>query len=310
MHTHSRLCMPQLSFALLRPTFTENDMTAQPAPAEDRHTIAIVADRIPYWLVATILLGLFFLWKILSDETYNTILQALLKGVKVTIFVTLVAFAGAIVVGLILGIARLSKNRIMQEVTSFYVEIVRGVPMLVLLYYIVFVGAPSLVGVVNWMGDQLTAIGLAGLGASWSAVSVRDFNFAARAILALIIGYSAFVSEIFRAGIQSIDPGQSEAAYSLGMNRIQVMRFIILPQAIRRVLPPLGNDFIAMLKDSALVSVVGVPDITRLGTTYAASTFRFLETYNVVAFLYLSMTIGLALVVRYTEKRMSSSEKK
>lgn len=283
-------------------------MSAKSAPVEDRHILAVAADRTPYWLVATILLGIFFFWKIMNDEVYNVIFRALLKGVRVTLFVTIIAFIGAIVVGLLVGMARSSKNRVLQEVTSFYVEIVRGVPMLVLLYYIVFVGVPGLVGAINWLGEMLLNIGLIGLGTAWTEVVVRDFSFAARAILALIIGYSAFMSEIFRAGIQSIEPGQTEAALSLGMNRWKVMRFVILPQAIRRVLPPLGNDFIAMLKDSALVSVVGVPDITRLGTTYAVSTYRFLETYNVVTFLYLSMTIALALLVRYIEKRMSSGE--
>jgi polar amino acid transport system permease protein len=129
-------------------------------------------------------------------------------------------------------------------------------------------------------------------------------NFTARAIIALTIGYSAFISEIFRAGIQSIGRGQMEAARSLGMSSGQAMRYVILPQAIRNVLPPLGNDFIAMLKDSSLVSVLGVQDITQLGKVYSASTFRFFETYNVVAYLYLIMTVGLALVVRVIEKRM------
>jgi polar amino acid transport system permease protein len=150
----------------------------------------------------------------------------------------------------------------------------------------------------------LSGVGLTPIGAPLAAMSVRDLDFAARAILALIIGYSAFISEIFRAGIESIERGQSEAAFSLGMSRWQTLRFVILPQAIRRVLPPLGNDFIAMLKDSALVSALGVQDITRLGNSYAASTFRYFETYNVVAFLYLMMTIGLALLVRYLERRI------
>jgi len=117
------------------------------------------------------------------------------------------------------------------------------------------------------------------------------------------VGYSAFISEIFRAGIESIERGQVEAARSLGMSYWKAMRYVILPQAVRRVLPPLGNDFIAMLKDSSLVSVLGVQDITLLGKVYSASTFRFFETYNVVAYLYLAMTIALSLFVRYLEKR-------
>jgi polar amino acid transport system permease protein len=137
--------------------------------------------------------------------------------------------------------------------------------------------------------------------------TVRNLGFAARSVLALIIGYSAFISEIFRAGIESIERGQTEAAHSLGMTRWQTLRFVILPQAVRRVLPPLGNEFIAMLKDSSLVSVLGVQDITQMGKVYAASTFKFFETYNVVAYLYLVMTIALTLVVRWVERRNPQS---
>jgi polar amino acid transport system permease protein len=251
-------------------------------------------------------IGLIFLWNILTDENYTIIFSAVAKGVGVTIYVTIVAFAGAIVFGLLIGLARLSHNRLLLEVTSFYVEIVRGIPMLVLLYYIAFVGAPGLIHLINWMGMQMVELGLTAMGTAWAEFSIRELDFATRAILALIIGYSAFISEIFRAGIESVDPGQSEAAVSLGMNRRQTMRFVVLPQAVRRVLPPLGNDFIAMLKDSALVSVLGVQDITQMGKVYSASTFRFFETYNVVAFLYLIMTIALALLVRYLERRMAS----
>lgn len=260
--------------------------------------------RIPYWLVAAIVLGLYFLWVVANDATYTVIFRAVAAGVSTTLWVTLVAYAGALVVGLVIGIMRVTRNRVLFEVTSFYVEIVRGVPILVLLYYIAFVGAPGLVELINWLGLQLSALGLTWLGAPLAEFSVRRLDFAARAILALIIGYSAFVSEIFRAGIESIDKGQSEAAMSLGMSRWQTMWYVILPQAVRRVLPPLGNDFIAMLKDSALVSALGVQDITRLGNSYAASTFRYFETYNVVAFLYLVMTIALALFVRYLERRV------
>ncbi len=135
---------------------------------------------------------------------------------------------------------------------------------------------------------------------------MRDLDFTARAIIALTIGYSAFIAEIFRAGIQSIGRGQMEAARSLGMTYPQAMRTVILPQAVRNVLPPLGNDLIAMLKDSSLVSVLGVQDITQLGKVYAASTFRFFETYNVVAFLYLVMTIGLALLLRWVERLLQT----
>ena len=135
-------------------------------------------------------------------------------------------------------------------------------------------------------------------------ISVRQFDFTVRAILALTIGYSAFISEIFRAGIESIGKEQTEAAQTEGASYWQTMRFILLPQAVRNVLPALGNEFIAMLKDSALVSVLGVQDITQLGKVYSASTFKFFETYSIVALLYLVMTLGLALFVRWVEQRL------
>ena len=261
--------------------------------------------RLPYWLLAAILLGVIFLWVMVSREGYKVILGAVAQGVWVTTYVTVIAYALAMLFGLLIGLLRVSGNRVAREVSTFYVEIIRGVPMLVILYYIAFVGAPSLVAGINWIGEELVGTGfLAGLGAPLAEMQVRDLNFTARAIIALTIGYSAFISEIFRAGIESIGRGQMEAARSLGMTAGQAMRYVILPQAVRNVLPPLGNDFIAMLKDSSLVSVLGVQDITQLGKVYSASTFRFFETYNVVAYLYLVMTVGLALLVRAIERRM------
>ncbi len=263
--------------------------------------------QIPYWLLAVMLIGLLILVRIIADQNYRVIFDALVSGVWVTLYVSLIAFSLSLALGLLVGLARVSRPRWMREIASFYVEIVRGVPMLVILYYIAFVGAPGLVDVINAAGRALQMLGLSFLADPLATLSLRDLNFTVRCIIALTIGYSAFISEIFRAGIESIERGQVEAARSLGMSAWQTMRYIILPQAVRRVLPPLGNDFIAMLKDSSLVSVFGVQDITLLGKVYSASTFRFFETYNVTAYLYLIMTIGLALLVRYLEKRTPAS---
>jgi polar amino acid transport system permease protein len=261
--------------------------------------------RLPYWLLTAILLGLFFLWTMLSREDYRVILRATSQGIGTTIYVTLVAYALATLSGLFIGLLRVSPNRIAREVSSFYVEIIRGVPMLVILYYIAFVGAPALVAGISSVGQWLVGFGpLENVARPLAELRTRDIDFVLRAILALAIGYSAFVSEIFRAGIESIGRGQMEAARSLGMNYRQAIRYVILPQAVRNVLPPLGNDFVAMLKDSSLVSVLGVQDITQIGKVYSSSTFRFFETYNVVAFLYLIMTVALALLVRWLEERM------
>lgn len=268
-------------------------------------------DRIydlPWWLLIAILIAVLVLWAITTDETYQIIYQRVREGVGITIYVTLIAYALALILGLLVGLARVSKNRLVFQLATFYVEIVRGVPMLVLLYYIAFVVGPGLVDGINAVGDVMVNNGIIPiLGKQMAGLAVRDLDFTARAVMALTLGYAAFLSEVFRAGIESIERGQMEAARSLGMSYWQAMRHVILPQAIRRVLPPLGNDFVAMLKDSSLVSVLGVRDITMLGKVYSTSTFRFFETYNVVAFLYLSMTIVLSLAVRYIERRMSAN---
>ena len=276
-------------------------------PARESRLLPVTnaLNRLPYWLLAAIFLGVLFLGIMLTDADYRVILKAVSKGIYVTVYVTVIAYGLSLALGLVIGLMRVSGNRVAREVSTFYVEIIRGVPMLVILYYIAFVGAPVIISSINVLGNALLSTGLlTGLGYAMVSLSVRQVDFTARAITALTIGYSAFIAEIFRAGIQSIGHGQMEAARSLGMTYGQAMRHVILPQAIRTVLPPLGNDFIAMLKDSSLVSVLGVADITQLGKVYSASTFRFFETYNVVAYLYLVMTVGLALAVRAVEKRM------
>ena len=249
----------------------------------------------PLWLLAALVLGIVILWNITTGQTYRVIFLATSRGLATTLYVSLISYLLAVVFGLFLGLLRVSPSRTLREIGGFYVEIVRGIPMLVILYYIAFVGAPGLIRALNWLLTPLTAPG-------WiSPLSVRDLNFVWRAVLALTVGYSAFIAEIFRAGIESVDRGQMEAATALGLSRRQAMRKIILPQAVRNVLPPLGNEFVAMIKDSALVSALGVQDITQLGKVYSASTFRFFETYNVVAFLYLTMTLTLSVLIRRLE---------
>lgn len=202
-------------------------------------------------------------------------------------------------VALVVALARTSNSVVLRQIALFYTEIVRGIPVLVLLFYVAFVGAPWFVDMVNWIIAPLVDLGWIG------EMHVRQFDLTWRAIIALTVSYSAFIAEIFRAGIQSVEIGQIEAARSLGLSRWRTFRHVVAPQAVRTILPPLGNDFVAMIKDSALVSALGVQDITQLGKVYSASTFKFFETYNVVAFLYLVMTISLSLLVRLLERRMS-----
>ena len=156
----------------------------------------------------------------------------------------------------------------------------------------------------------LTAAGLPGdsFDLSIQPLLVRDVSLLWRAIIALTIGYSAFIAEVFRAGIQSVDAGQVEAAKALGLSPFQRFRLVVMPQAIRIILPPLGNDFVAMVKDSSLVSVLGVADITQMGKIYASGSFRFFETYSIVAYVYLLLTVGLSLALRALERRLRRAQ--
>jgi polar amino acid transport system permease protein len=255
--------------------------------------------KLPYWLLAAILIALMMVWYIASNADYRLIFRATSTGLVTTLWVSVLAYLFSVALGLGFGLMRVSPLRVLREVSTFYVEIVRGVPMLVILYYIAFVGAPGLVDFINWTIGPLIRAGFS------KPISIRQLDFTGRAILALTIGYSAFISEIFRAGIESIHKGQMEAALALGMSRSRAMVSIILPQAVRNVLPPLGNEFVAMIKDSALVSALGVQDVTQLGKVYSASTFKFFETYNVIAFLYLVLTVSLSLLVRLLERRLN-----
>ncbi len=286
------------------PDATPPDRGRLPGAGSRGERLVPIADRLknlPFWLLGAVLLGLIILWNIASKADYRVIFLATANGLLTTLWVSLVAFALSIIAGLLIGLCRVSPLRIVREVSTFWVEIVRGVPMLVILYYIAFIGAPGLVDAVNFLISPLTNAGLL------RPLEIRGFDFVWRAIIALTLGYSAFMSEIFRAGIESVYKGQWEAAFALGLSRPQTMGRIVLPQAVRNVLPPIGNEFVAMIKDSALVSALGVQDMTQMGKVYAAGTFKFFETYNVVAFLYLVLTISLSMLVRLLEKRLKKS---
>jgi polar amino acid transport system permease protein len=198
---------------------------------------------------------------------------------------------------------QLSSNVVLRNIAQLYVQLVRGVPIIVQITYWVIVIFPFLVNVINAWGVSLAESGTLAAD-NW----MIDFKVAqvTRGVIALAFSYGAFSSEIFRAGIQSIEKGQVEAGKAIGLKWLQAFRFIVLPQAFRRVLPPLGNDFIAMLKESSLLSVIGINEITLQSKQYAARSFLFLETYTTGAFLYLSMTLLLSMGVRYMERRMKS----
>ena len=262
-------------------------------------------EKWPWWALTIALMALIIAFSIFSSPSYQDAFGFIREGIITTIRVTLTAYGIAIVGGLFLGLGRVSKNVFYYNFATLYVELMRGIPMLVIILYGAFVVVPVGLQLIIGLGTWLARFApLADWGVALQHIDIQDVDMSARAIAGLAMGYAAFEAEVFRAGIQSIDRGQMEAARSLGMTYVDAMRYVILPQAFSRVLPPLGNDFIAILKDSSLISVLAVRDITQLGKLYRARTFSSFEAYNTMAFLYLSMTISLSLVVKFIEKRL------
>lgn len=252
----------------------------------------------PWWLVAAGAVALAAALAIAASELYAQIFATIVRGIGITVFVTVVAFAMASVLGLGVALMALSGSAALRQTARFYVEIIRGIPILVLLFWIAFAGVPAFVAGWNFCTGALQRAGIVG------ALEVRDISLLWRAVLALTVAYSSFLAEIFRAGIQAVPTGQVEAAKALGLSRFQRFRLIVWPQAFRTILPPYGNDFVSMVKDSSLVSVLGVADITQLAKVYAAGSFRFFETYSIVAYIYLLLTVGLSIALRALERRM------
>jgi polar amino acid transport system permease protein len=254
----------------------------------------------PWWLVIVAVTGLLLFLRVATDVNYTRVLAVMAKGIWVTIYVTLISYSLACLLGLGLALGQLSRWIALRQVSRLYVEVMRGIPIMVLLLYVAFALSPGLV----WLWNVLT--GLLGM----VPATGRDFPYVWRAVIALTLAYASFLAEVFRAGLMSVDKGQIEAAEALGLSRWQRFRHIVFPQAFRTILPPLGNDFVAMIKDSSLVSVVGVADITQLGKTWAAGNYRYLETYNVMALIYLTMTICLSLALRRLERRLRAKSQR
>jgi polar amino acid transport system permease protein len=206
----------------------------------------------------------------------------LLMGAGVTIQISALSVSFGLLIGMFVAIARLSKLWPVKFLAGIYVDFIRGTPLLVQIFIIYF-ALPMILG-------------------------TRIDPFIA-AITACSINSGAYVAEIFRAGIQSIDKGQMEAGRSLGMTWAQTMRYIILPQAFKRIIPPLGNEFIAMLKDSSLVSVIGFEELTRRGQLIIARTYGSFEIWLTVAFIYLIMTLTISRLVDFLERRYKIDDK-
>jgi polar amino acid transport system permease protein len=261
----------------------------------------------PWWLVGIAALMIAVVAALFTQPAYLQSFKFIVTGLGVTIGTTISAFAVALVLGLLTGLGRISPNVFTRNLTTLYIELVRGVPMLVLIFFIAFVGVPAVTEGLQRLGATLMEIGWERWGTFLASMKNSEVPMNLRAVTALAITYGAFLAEIFRAGIESVSKGQMEAALSQGLSRAQAMRYIILPQGIRNVLPALGNDFISMLKDSSLVSVLAVRDITQVARLHAGTTFHFREAYLTLAVLYLSMTLLLSMLTRYIEKRTKNN---
>ncbi len=225
-------------------------------------------------------LALLILLPIVSPDPYKRILEFLPDGIARTFEVTVLSIFFAFFLGLFTGLGRISRIKIINRIATIYVEVIRGIPLLVQIFYIYY------------------ALG--------KFLRIPDIT---SAVVAMAVCYGAYLGEIFRAGIQSIPKGQMEAALALGMTRNQAMWKIILPQTIRVVLPPVGNEFIALLKDSSLVSILAVSDLLRRGREFASKTFYYFETYTMVALVYLVLTLFFSRLVAIMEKRLNNFER-
>lgn len=268
--------------------------TSSELPSEESRRLALIPGAEPsarldpwWWLVALVVVLAGLLVALRPD--YRAILLFISDGLRVTVITTSASYLIIVVVGIFGGLGRLSKNRVIYGASSLYVEIVRGIPLLVQLIWWYFAFPVIIQGF--------------GRAISFAPLAEYQANPILMAILGLVVCYGAYMSEIFRAGIQSIPKGQMEAARSLGMSYFQGMRHIVLPQAFRVVLPPVGNEFISLIKDSSLVSAVAVADLTRRGREYMATHFNPIETWTMVALIYLVMTLFSARLVSWLEKR-------
>ena len=224
-------------------------------------------------------------WFVISPWTPKgqTNLMFLMSGLGWTVLLAVCAILVSVTTGLLVSLLSLSKNRGLRAIGRVYVEAFRSIPMLVMVLW-VYYGLPVVLGI--------------------------EMGVFAAGVVALALCDSAFEAEIFRAGIQSIDRGQHEASESIGLTWLDKMRFVILPQAIRRILPPLGNQFVYMLKTSSLVSIIGLTELTRKANELVVTEYRPLEIYTFLILEYLVLIVIVSFLVRKLEQRMGVSDRR
>lgn len=246
----------------------------------------------PWWLVGLLLIITAMIVAVLFSDAYQEAFSSIFpvpfswtEGIMITFYLTIGSFIVATVLGLFLGLARVSKNTGVSNVAALYIEFVRGIPMLVFIFTVALVLVPDFASLINQPS--------------------RAVPQAVRGGLALSLFYAAFIAEVFRAGIQSVPSTQAEAGLAVGLTDNQVMRRVILPQAVRNMLPALGNDLIALMKDTSLVSVLAVRELTQMARLYGGGTFRFRESFFILMVIYVILTLGLSLLLRWYERKVA-----
>ncbi len=298
-------------------TQVEVDQSVGTSPGSSR--ISISPGEFPWWLLAMVGIIAGMVALVFANEDYRQAFEAVLpwplieqvevdegvfesqlvifRGIGMTLLLTVGSFLAALPIGLVLALGRLSGSnpartvpgRFVQTVAknaaSLYIELVRGIPMIVFIFAIAFVLAP----------DFADLIGM----------ETRALTNAWRGAAALSLFYAAFIAEVIRGGIQSVEKGQTEAGRSVGLKERQILRQIVLPQAVRNMLPALGNDLIALMKDTSLVSVLAVRELTQMARLYTGSTFRFREGFFILVVIYVTLTLLLSLALRWYERRIA-----
>jgi polar amino acid transport system permease protein len=251
----------------------------------DRH-------EFPWWLVVMVLIIAVMVVLVILDPTYRDAFTRIFplplrvgEGILLTLYLTVGSFVVATILGLFIGLARVSKRTVIRNTAAVYIEFIRGIPMIVFIFAVAFFIAPDFADLIG--------------------IQSRSIPQAIRGAAALSLFYAAFIAEVFRAGIQSVEEAQSEAGRALGLTERQIMRRVVLPQAVRNMLPALGNDLISLMKDTSLVSVLAVRELTQMARLYSGATFRFRESFLILMVIYVVLTLGLSLLLRWYERKIA-----
>jgi polar amino acid transport system permease protein len=289
--------------------------------------ISQVVYNSPWWLI---FLGggwLYVVIQMASNPDYSDAYNQMQQGIPLTIWLAVASYILALIIGLLTGILRANPPQVPEtrlplrgtigkiihliayNVVTFYIEFMRGIPPLVFLLISGFIIVPAIRQPIEQAINTTIIPLLQQIDPTIGDVTWRGRD-PATAIAGLSLVYGAFLSEVFRAGIQSVPKGQIEAAKSLGMTYVQTMRYVVIPQAFRNILPPLGNDFIAMIKDTSLVTILGTSEVTQIARQWSGSNFTYIPTYMVLSIIYLTMTVSGSLLVQYMERNLRSHVRK